>query len=295
MKKFLHSWHCLALGAVLLWAWSYVYTKVALEHFSPIPLGLLRCAIATAALLGIFFYKGGLAFPPLKAWPRFILSGATGFSLYLILFNSGSGLLTATTSCVIISTTPLLTALWGTRIFGEKMAPAAWLAMMMEFAGILILTLWNGVLAINHGVFWMLGAALATSIYNITQRAYAKDHTPLEITTFSFCMATAMLLFWLPEAAGEVVTASFKQIMVVMSLGLGPSAAAYFLWSKALASAGQVGAAANYMFLTPLFSLMLGYLVIAELPDAGTIIGGLMIMTGLVFFNRVGRLSVKEK
>ena len=288
MKKFLHSWHCLALGAVLLWACSYVYTKVALTHFSPIPLGLLRNAIAMIALLIVFILKGK-RFPPLRAWPRFILSGAMGFSLYLILFNNGAGLLTATTSCVIISTTPILTALWGSRVFGEKMAPAAWLAMALEFAGILILTLWNGVLAINHGVLLVLGAAVAMSIYNITQKAYAKDYTPLETTTFSFCTATAMLLFWLPETVREVAAAPPPQILVAVFLGLGPSAAAYFLWSKALARAGQAGVAANYMFLTPLFAFMLGYLVIAELPDAGTIIGGLVIMTGLVLFNRLNR------
>lgn len=294
MKKFLNSWHCLALGAVLLWAGSYVYTKVALEHFSPIPLGLLRNAIAMTALLTVFILKGK-RFPKLRAWPRFILSGAMGFSLYLILFNSGAGLLTATTNCVIISTSPILTALWASRVFGEKMAPAAWLAMALEFAGILILTLWNGVLAINHGVFLVLGAAVTMSIYNITQKAYAKDYTPLETTTFSFCTATAMMLFWLPETAREVATAPPTQILVAVSLGLGPSAAAYFLWSKALARAGQAGAAANYMFLTPLFAFMLGYLVISELPDAGTVIGGLVIMTGLVLFNRLNRLSLKKK
>ncbi|MDL2226223.1 DMT family transporter [Deltaproteobacteria bacterium OttesenSCG-928-M10] len=293
MKKFLHSWHCLALGAVVLWAYSYVFTKVALEHFSPIPLGLLRNAIAMAALSAVLWLRGK-RFPPLRDWPRFILSGAMGFSLYLILFNSGAGLLTATTSCVIISTTPILTALWGSRVFGEKMAPAAWLAMALEFGGILILTLWNGVFAVNHGVLLVLGAAVTMSVYNITQKAYAKDYSPLETTTFSFCTATVMLLFWLPETAREMAAAPPAQVMVAVSLGLGPSAAAYFLWSKALARAGRAGVAANYMFLTPLFALALGYLVISELPDAGTVIGGLVIMAGLVLFNRLNRLSHKS-
>lgn len=41
------------------------------------------------------------------------------------------------------------------------------------------------------------------------------------------------------------------------------------------------------MFLTPLFSLLLGYAVLAEVPGPGTFAGGAVILAGLALFQRV--------
>jgi len=278
------SWHVYAVTTIILWAGAYVFTKVALIHFSPLPLGFLRCLVASAALLTIMVLKRE-PFPPVREMPRFILSGALGFSLYLALFNHGSGFLTAATSCLIISTAPILTAFGAARLFGERLPGGAWGAMALEFAGLAILTLWNGVLAVNQGVVWMLGAAALISGYNLIQRLYCRWYSALQITTLSFCAGTIMLGWWLPQAAGEAVHAPWGQIIVVLFLGIGPSALAYLAWAQALALADRAGAVANYMFLTPFLSLVLGYLVITEIPDAGTFIGGAVILAGLGLFN----------
>lgn len=278
------SWHYYALGTIGLWASAYVFTKVVLGSFSPVPLGFLRCAIASAALLTVLALKKEL-WPPRRAWPEFILSGAVGFAVYLILFNRGAGFLTATTSCIIISISPILTAFMGAALFRERLPGPAWAAMFLEFSGILILTLWNGWLSINQGVVWMLGAALAISAYNVIQKAYARRYSPLRITAYSFTTATVMLAFSLPQAGRELLAAPMSQVGLVVFLGLGPSAAAYLMWAKALSLADRAGAAANYMFLTPGLSFLLGYLVIGELPDLGTVVGGAVTLSGLVLFN----------
>lgn len=125
MSKRSLNWHYYALGTIGLWASAYVFTKVALNSFSPVPLGLLRCAVASAALLTILAFKKEL-WPPLRAWPEFILSGAVGFALYLILFNRGAGFLSATTSCIVISISPILTAFMGAALFKERLPAPAW-------------------------------------------------------------------------------------------------------------------------------------------------------------------------
>lgn len=288
MDKKPRSWHFYAQITIILWAGAYVFTKVALAHFSPPSLGFLRCLTASAALLLIMLIKRE-AFPPLREMPRFVLSGALGFSVYLVLFNQGAGYLTAAASCLIISTSPILTAFGAAALFGERLSPVAWGAMALEFAGLLVLTLWNGVFSVNQGILWMLGAAAAISAYNLIQRRYARRYTPLQITTLSFCAGTVMLGIWLPEAAVETLTAPMNQLLVVLFLGLGPSALAYLAWAKALAMAEKTGAVANYMFLTPFLALVLGYAVIAETPDAGTVIGGVIILAGLMLFNFKGR------
>lgn len=131
----------------------------------------------------------------------------------------------------------------------------------------------------------MLGAALAISAYNVIQKAFARRYSPLRITAYSFTTATLMLAFSLPQAGRELLIAPMGQIALVIFLGLGPSAAAYLMWAKALSLADRAGAAANYMFLTPPLSFLLGYLVIGELPDLGTLVGGAVTLSGLLLFN----------
>ena len=282
------SWHYYAWLTIILWAGAYVFTRVALRHFSPLPLAFLRCLTASLALVILLIIRGE-ALPPLRDWPRFLASGAMGFGLYFFLFNTGAASLTATASCLVISVSPLLTALIGRGLFGEKMSGLAWAAMLLEFSGLIVIILWAGPLSINRGIFWVLAAAVAISIYNIMQRAYARSYSPLQITAFSFVVGTILLSFSLPEAWAELKSAPGSQIAAVIFLGLGPGAAAYLAWAKAMSLAGGAGAVANYMFLTPLLSFLLGYLLIAEMPDGGTLLGGLVILAGLALFTRASR------
>ena len=78
-------------------------------------------------------------------------------------------------------------------VFRERLTRLAWIALWLAFLGVLVLMLWNGSVSINAGVFWMLGAALAISAYNVIQRLYANGYTSLQITAYSFFTATVML------------------------------------------------------------------------------------------------------
>lgn len=278
--------HCCALCAVVLWSSAYVFTKVALASFTPATLAFLRCAVAALALLCVAARraKGSCR---ARDWPVFLLSGVLGFSLYLWLFNAGQAGLTAATSCVLISTAPLITAVMAAALLHERLRPSGWLALALAFAGVLILMLWDGTLSLNDGIFWSLGAAVCISGYNLLQRRHAGRCGTLTLTAWSFACAALTLSPFAPEAVRRFCLAPWTHCCAVVFLGLFPSALAYLLWAKALSLAKSAGAAAAYMFLTPLFSLLLGYAVLAEVPGPGTFAGGAVILAGLALFQRV--------
>lgn len=278
--------HCCALCAVVLWSSAYVFTKVALASFTPATLAFLRCAVAALALLCVAARraKGSCR---ARDWPVFLLSVVLGFSLYLWLFNTGQAGLTAATSCVLISTAPLITAVMAAALLHERLRPSGWLALALAFAGVLILMLWDGTLSLNDGIFWSLGAAVCISGYNLLQRRHAGRCGTLTLTAWSFACAALTLSPFAPEAVRRFCLAPWTHCCAVVFLGLFPSALAYLLWVKALSLAKSAGAAAAYMFLTPLFSLLLGYAVLAEVPGPGTFAGGAVILAGLALFQRV--------
>ncbi len=77
-----------AFATVVLWSTAYVYTKVALAFFTPGPLGLVRCAVASLAFVGILLARGrasGRFFvPSARHLPLFAAAGLSGFTLYLL-------------------------------------------------------------------------------------------------------------------------------------------------------------------------------------------------------------------
>ena len=270
---------------MLLWASAFVLTKIALTYYTAEAIGVLRYVIASLLFIAIgIFYKIG--FPEKKDLPKFLLAGALGFALYMITFNQASKSLTAATGSVVIASAPILTALFARIIFKEKIRLLGWIAIIIEFIGILVLTLWNGILSVNAGIFWMFGAAVCISGYNLLQRSLLKKYSALQSTAYSVLAGTLFLLGYLPNAAVQFGNAPLQQLLVMGFLGVFPSALAYMLWAKALMIAQKTSDVTNYMFVTPLLAALMGFLIMGEIPALSTWVGGLMIFAGLLLFKK---------
>lgn len=277
------NYHFYALLTVLLWASAFVFTKIALRCFTSPVLGLLRYCVASVAILIIVITKK-IPFPKWKDIPLFFVSGAFGFTFYMILFNKGSETLSSSTGSIILATAPIITALLAFFVQKERLQVLQWIAIGIEFAGILILTLWNGILSINAGVIWMVASALLVSLYNLIQRKLSKTYTSLQCASYSIFTGTIMLLVFLPQATKEISGATIYDILVICFLGIFPSAIAYIAWSKALSIAKKASQVSNYMFVTPFLTTILGFLMIGEIPDLATLAGGITILFGIFLF-----------
>ena len=277
-----------AFITVVFWASSYTFTFLALQAFSVGALGFVRNSVACLCL-GAFVLIRRYKLPRLADVPWFILAGAAGFALYLLAFNKGSGMLNPTTACIIIATSPVITAFLARWLVGEKLTALHWIAILLAFCGILLMTLWDGVLAITSGTFWMLIAAFLISLYNILQRKLIRKYSAPEITAYSFLAAALLLLPFLPETASQARAATTLQVGLAVFLGIGPSAAAYLFWAKAMALAPKTTHVSNYMFLTPFLALLLEYAVFGVWPGAGTFAGGGLILFALLLFTLAGQ------
>ena len=281
--KFRDSFHPYAMVTIVFWSLAYVLTRLALQYFTAFSLGFLRYFIASCTLMVVAILTKMQ--PPRKTdLPWFLLSGAVGFFLYMIVFNKGQELVTASTASVVIATVPVITALLARFVYQEKLRGFQWAAIAIEFAGVAVLTLMNGVLSINIGLLWLLLAALALSIYNLLQRKLTEAYTALQTSTFSIFFGTLLLAVFLPVSIKEVSHAPGIQLFYISMLGIFSSAIAYVAWAKAFAKAKQTSQVSNYMFITPFLTSLLG-LLIAEVPDQSTLVGGTIILFGVLVFN----------
>ena len=228
MKK---NYHFYAITTIIFWALAFVFTRLALQYFD----------VSITLLTIICFIK--INKPKKKYLHTFIISGALGFFIYMILFNKGTALVSAATSSIVIAMVPVFTALLATFFYKEKLKIYQWFAIGIEFIGILVLTLMNGSLSINEGVLWLLIAALSLAAYNVIQRKLTKTYSALESSTYSIFFATIMLCIFLPNSISKTIN-------------------------------------------TPFLTTILGFIMIDEIPDKATILGGIIILTGLFLFNK---------
>ena len=288
-----------AFATVVLWSTAYVYTKVALAFFTPGPLGLVRCAVASLAFLVLLPVtghgnskgngRGGFFVPAARHLPLFAASGLSGFTLYLLAFNEGSISLNPTTNCIVISTAPILTAALARVVFNEQLPVLRWLALALAFCGVVLMNGGGSGFMLAPGMGWVLVAAVLLGLYNIVQRGLSRHYGPVQIAAWSFFAGTLFLLYCLPQTVAEMQAAPAHALWLALFLGIFPSAAAYLCWTKALAVAPRTSVVTNYMFLTPFLSMLLDFAVRGGLPEASTFAGGAVIMGALLLFSLAGR------
>ncbi len=279
------NYHVFALITVTLWASSFAFTKISLEVFTVPVLSMYRFIFAGLFML-IFAIVKKIGLPAKKDIPVFILSAAIGFSVYQLVFNKGIDMLTSATACIVIAITPVITAIFARILFKEKIRAGGWVAIAICFAGIVILMLWDGVLSINAGIFWMLCAAVFLAGYNLLQRNLTKRYTALQATSYSIIIGAVMLLVFMPFGGVEqAADATMRHWLATAYLGILPSAVAYLLWSKALSMAEKTSEVSNFMFIQPAIAMLLGFLIVFEVPTMGMYVGAAIIIFGLFLFS----------
>ena len=170
-----------AFIAIFFWATAFVLTKVVVKEVGASSLGVLRYFFAAIFVLAIIIKKR-ISPPALKDLPMFFYAGFSGYGGYIVLFNIATSLASPSTLSVINALCPAITAIIAYFVFKEKINLVGWICMGISFVGILILTLWDGVLTINTGILYMLVAAIMLSSYNISQRYLTKKYSSFDVT-----------------------------------------------------------------------------------------------------------------
>jgi drug/metabolite transporter (DMT)-like permease len=152
----------------------------------------------------------------------------------------------------------------------------------------------NGEFTVNAGLIWLFAAAVFLSSYNLLQRKLTKNYSALQTSAFSIFAGTIMLSIYIPASIAEVNSAPAIQLFYVAVLGVFSSAVAYVSWSKAFALAKNTSSVSNYMFVTPFLATLFGFLIAGETPDNSTVLGGIIIFSGLLLFSFGNKLRFKS-
>lgn len=271
--------------AVLVWSSSYVGIRIGLTQFSPGSLALLRYFSASIAMFIVYIrlpHRYGLK---LKDFPYIFILGAIGFALYNLTLNVGELTVQAATAGFLIALIPIGMIILARIFFREKLTKPILLGIGMSFAGIILISVGesNG-FEINIGILYVLCSVIAGSIYSTFQKPFLKNYHPIEFSAYAIWSGTLALLIFTPHLVHQLPHASLKTILWAIYLGVFPAAIGYTSWSYVLRYF-STARAASILYVVPVISIFLGWLIIDEVPQVLTLIGCFIALAGAIFVN----------
>ncbi|WP_445661795.1 DMT family transporter [Bacillus sp. FSL K6-0268] len=261
--------------------WGAHQIRMGLESYTPEHLTLLRLLIASFILLLFsFIYK--LRLPDLKDIPAIFMFGALGFTFYHIALNYGEKTVNAGSASLIVSVTPIVTAILASIFLNEKMKLNGWIGGVISFIGIALISFSQGdSIQLNSGGLFILFAAISESLYFVFQTSYLKKYGFLPFTIYTILSSTVCMLIFLPGMYQEILAAPLEVNVSVLYLGLFPTVLPYIALAYIISHAGAAEATSS-LYLTPVTACFIAWLWLGEVPTLVSIIGGGITILGIV-------------
>ncbi|MCP1398713.1 MULTISPECIES: DMT family transporter [Bacillus cereus group] len=272
---------CAHAFTILIWGTAFPAIRLGLESYTPEHLTLLRLLIASFILfLFSFIYKLRLA--DLKDIPAIFIFGALGFTIYHIALNYGEKTVNAGSASLIISVTPIVTAILASVFLNDKMKLNGWLGGVISFAGISLISFSQGdAIQLNSGGLFILLAAISESLFFVFQTSYLKKYGFLPFTIYTILSSTVCMLIFLPGVYQEILAAPLEVNLSVIYLGVFPTVLPYIALAYIISRAGASEATSS-LYLTPITACFIAWIWLGEVPTLVSIIGGGITILGIV-------------
>ncbi|WRN07598.1 DMT family transporter [Staphylococcus aureus] len=273
------------LFTIILWGSAFPMIKIALNDFSAESLSAFRLILATIILLPFVTIKK-LPTPELRDIPVIFILGFCGFVIYHTALNFGETLISAGISGILVSTTPIFSSALAYIFLKEHFSKWNWLSSLVAFIGISIISISkDDYTTINVlGVFIILLASFSESLYFTFQKKYIEKYGFIAFTLYTIMASSPFMLIFIPEIINDIHGATFTSIVSVLYLAIFPTIIPYVLLAYIVKSVG-VSDATMSLYLTPIVSLLLSYLLLDELPTTLAIIGGIITLLGVSLSN----------
>ncbi|HEY2029925.1 MAG TPA: DMT family transporter [Myxococcales bacterium] len=277
-----------AIFYIFLWASAFVPSRLVSISAPPLWILALRFVVAGGVLLaGALF--AGIALPRTRSqWLWLLALGFTGNTMYLGFTYLALRHLSSGMGAIIASTNPLILALAAPWLLNEPLTLRKLAGMLLGFGGVVIAMHsragtqsarpWDVLLA----VLGVVGSMAATIIYKRMQdRPHQLMLNAVQLAAAGvFCIPVALALHGPPVVHfTSTVVIALIYLVLVMSIG----ASLLWFWLLRHGDASRVTA---WYFLTPVFGLLTGAVLLHERLVWMDAVGLVVIAVGLMLVTR---------
>jgi drug/metabolite transporter (DMT)-like permease len=260
---------------VLLWSSSFVTARIGLKLVTPLLFVAVRLVAAAAILVAVVAARRESWAPLRGRWYHLAIAGALVNGLTLGAFHVGMVTVDASVMALVQALSPLLIALLGGPLLGERLQGRQWLGSLFGLGGVLLVVGPRAahsraeLAAILLGLVGVVGLAGGTLYFGRWGRGVpVLPATAVQLAAAAVLVLLAMVLVEMPRATWSVaaVTAVAWNVAVV---SIGGMSLYYFMLNRG--AAGRV--AANF-YLAPGVVALLGWWLLGETLTP-TAVGGL--------------------
>ena len=279
--------------AAILWGTSFPLSKIAVQEVGALTTAAARWWLGSLALVGVLSLTADsrqLLWRAWRAdWQAFSALGVLGVGIYVGLQTAALSYSTRVDGGLIMNVFPVVTAVLGVWVLGEKFKRRAVAGLGVASAGVVCINL-GGLQAGASaqasapllGNLLALGAALVGGSYLALGKRAIGAYSPLSVTALTGLVGAAMLT---PCALWEQgnLQVSLPVWAALAGLALGSSVLAYWLYWHA-AQRMPISKVGVFLYVTPLVSTLLGVvalgepLTVATGVGAGLVLGGVMLV-----------------
>lgn len=271
---------------VLFWSTVASAFKLALRELDYIQLLFLASLSSTAVLFIILLVRGNVkeifAQSRKDVFRSALLGLLNPFLYYLVLFKAYS-LLPAQEAQPLNFTWPIVLALLSVPLLKQKLRLKAILALLISFAGVLVISTRGDLFTWSFqsplGTLLAVGSSLLWALYWIYNVKDVRDPVVKLFCGFLFgtlYISVAFVFFGMP------LQLTWPGLAAAVYVGLFEMGITFIIWLRALSLADNNARVANLVYLTPFISLIFIHFVIGEDILLSSIVGLMLIVTGIL-------------
>lgn len=283
----------------ILWGLQQVVIKLAAADIAPIMQMALRSGLSALLVFPLIKLAKGQSLWGRQYW----FSGslvALLFAAEFCLIGEALRFTSASHTVVLLYTAPIFVALGlHCKLPAERLTGLQWCGILTAFSGIVVTflgrgassaqdlsaMLWGDLLALGAGMLWA-STTIAVRLSNLSEAPATQTLFYQLLGGFAFLLPMA---FMLGQSAVHWTALTFGSLLfhaVLISFG------SYLLWFWLLKHylASRLGV---FSFLTPLFGIAFGVMILNEPMESGFIAGTVMVMLGVIIVSLSGQIGKK--
>lgn len=275
--------YLLAIYTIFCWGTLPTVTKLTLTSISNMQVLFISSLIATICLLVYLLASRKIKlFKTIRKTDllQLIGLGFLGNFLYSAFYYASIRTLPSTDACIINYLWPIIAAICASFILHEKIGLKGWLAILMSFAGVVIIsTKGNGLhLTEVQGILLGIAGAVCYGIFNVLNKMKGLNQYICTTVYFAVTAFCSGIVFFKNEHFSSM---SAKTWGGIIWLGFFIDALAILAWGLALQRI-DVGFLSNFAYTTPVVAMLLSFIFLGEPVELYAICGMLLILGGCI-------------
>jgi len=278
-----------AMGAFFMFTVMNMFAKLLSENHSVIEIAFYRNLIASVPFLMMVFVFGKREILVIRSKPVWVGVRAAGGAVSLVVTFTAFSMMPLADTTALLFTSSLFIPILGVLILKESVGPYRWAAVVIGFAGVIIMSLPSGEVY-KLGIMVALCAALMHALLQILLRYLGRFESPETISFYFFIVGTFLTALPLPFIA---VRPTLAELPLLLGVGLS-GAAAQWLLSTAFRNA-QAAIVTVFNYSSIVWATMLGWMIWNDWPTSTVMIGATIVIASNILMiwreARLGRIS----